>query len=147
MVKSALGCGSITMYADDAIYVVSNRKREQNTEKIKKTLEKLETYLTENELHLNVGKPMVLECMIPQKKGRIADSSPYLESGEKAILSSIRQQLGTQQHLGDKIPCACRKVLAEGFIVSTLVYLIPIWGTTTSNQTRRAQILLNKAVC
>ena len=64
-------CGMIKMYADDTTYVVSHKKREQNAIRIKKTLIEIEKFLIENEMHLNVGKTHLLECMIPQKRGNL----------------------------------------------------------------------------
>ena len=71
--------------------------------------------------------------------------SAHLESGLKALLPRVRRQLGALQSLGRKIPVRCRKTLAHGFILSKLLYLIPVWGATTANQLRGAQVLLNKS--
>ena len=172
-------CGIVNIYADDATYNVSGRKREGNMRKIAKTLGEMETFLLENQLHLNVGKTTILECMIPQKRGKTPGPPPqlvvkeddgtdkvildtgqcqvlgtnlqsnmswfsHLESGKNAVLPKVRRQLGALQSLGTKIPRNCRKILANGFILSKLMYLIPAWGSTTDNQVRRAQVLMNK---
>ena len=71
-------CGSVNMYADDATYNVSASKRETNKLKIEKTLKEIERFLLENELHLNVAKTTVLECMVPQKRGKTPGSPPQL---------------------------------------------------------------------
>ena len=70
--------------------------------------------------------------------------SSHLETGDKSLLPSIRRQLGALQHLGTKLPSKVRKTLAEGMIISRILYLIPIWGAATGNYVRKAQILLNK---
>ena len=171
-------CGSIQMYTDDATFSVSSRQRSRNKQRTEKTLEEIENFLIENELHLNVSKTTVLECMIPQKKGKtkgdplhlevnisetetklITDKGScrilginfqanmswicHLESGEKALLPKIRKQLGALRHLGAKIPKGSRRILANSLIISRLAYLVSIWGASTTNQTRRAQVLLN----
>ena len=68
----------------------------------------------------------------------------HLERGKKALLPSIRRQLGALQQMGSKLPRKCRKTLAEGLIISRLLYLIQTWGSTTENHLRRAQVLLNR---
>ena len=173
-------CGIITTYADDSTYVVSSLRRERNGRKIKETLRKMNDFLLENELHLNEGKTHLLECMIPQKRGRLGGSPPqlevvtdegeakiildtgmcrilgtnlqanmswlaHLETGERALLPAVRKSLGALQKLGKIVPRECRKTLAEGLIVSKLLYLLPVWGSTTANQMRKGQILLSKA--
>ena len=47
--------------------------------------------------------------------------------------------------LGRKISREGSKTVAEGLILSRLIYLIPIWGSTTENHSRKAQVLLNRA--
>ena len=126
------------------------------------------------------GKTTVLECMIPQKRGRNPGVPPslevnisetekkiisysgicrileinfqlnrswfsHLESGEKALLLKIRKQIGVLKHLEEKIPRSSRKILANSLILSRFSYLVAIWGSSTDNHTRRAQILLNTA--
>ena len=68
----------------------------------------------------------------------------HLETGDKALLPTIRKHLGALMHLGRKVPRECRKTLANGLIVSRLQYLISIWGSTSANHVKKAQTLLNK---
>ena len=69
-------CGMLVNYADDATYVVANKHRQLNQLKINQVIKKLETYLNDNELAINVGKTALLEAMIKQKKGRTPGDPP-----------------------------------------------------------------------
>ena len=69
----------------------------------------------------------------------------HLESGTKALLPSLRSQLGALYHLGRTVPRQSRLTLVNGLIVSRLIYLIPLWGGATENYVKKAQIVLNSA--
>ena len=73
-------CGLLIMYADDACYFVSNKSRVQNQLKINVNLAKLENYLNDNELALNIGKTSIMECMTRQKRerGRLEEELTHL---------------------------------------------------------------------
>ena len=71
--KNCKICGLLVIYAYDATYQVSNRHRNDNQTKITENLERLEDFLRDNELAVNIGKTAVLEAMIKQKKGRTPD--------------------------------------------------------------------------
>ena len=70
---------------------------------------------------------------------------PHLESGPKALLPSLRKCIGSLKFLGKKIPANCRNTLVKGLVTSLLSYLISVWGGTTGNLQRKAQITLNIA--
>ena len=106
------------------------------------------------------GSPLELEVEIaPERTKLISDTGScrilginfqsnmswfsHLESGEKALLHKIRKQLGAIRHLGVKVPMSFRRTLANSLIISRLAYLVAIWGSSTGNQTRRAQVLMN----
>ena len=71
-------CGHLIMYADDTTYIVSNKMRIHNQMRINLNLGRMEMFLTDNELVINTGKTAILECMIPQKKGKLNGSPPHL---------------------------------------------------------------------
>ena len=106
-------CGVLNLYADDATLVVSNKKREQNSEKMKDTLREIRKFLNENDLHLNIGKTATLECMLPQKRGRTPGLPPQLvveeepgvwkeivDTGQMRILGvNIQANMSWTEHL------------------------------------------------
>ena len=67
----------------------------------------------------------------------------HLQTGTRALLPAARRMLGSLKHQGANIPKACRKLLASTMVMSKLTYLMPIWGGTTPNNIRQAQILQN----
>ena len=37
----------------------------------------------------------------------------------------------------------CRKILAEGLVLSRVKYLLPLWGGTTENHIKKVQVIVN----
>ena len=68
----------------------------------------------------------------------------HLENGELALPPALRKRLGALKHLGKEIPTKCRLTLANGIIMSKVIYLLPLWGGTYLKQLRKIQVLLNK---
>ena len=68
----------------------------------------------------------------------------HLELGEKPALPSVRAQIGILKHISKFMPKKTRLLLANGLIVSKILYLIPMWGGLPVTETRKIQILLNK---
>ena len=69
----------------------------------------------------------------------------HLSSGDKALLPAIRKQLGAISSLRGSLPQKAKLKLVNGFILSKFNYIICLWGNTTQNQVRKAQICLNAA--
>ena len=69
-------CGQIITYADDSTLVLSDRKRTNNQMKLNLNLARIEEYMSNNELAINISKTSLLECMIKQKKGRTMGDPP-----------------------------------------------------------------------
>ena len=67
----------------------------------------------------------------------------HLISGEKPLLAALRKQLGTIKFLSKNMNVKCRKVLAEGLVLSRIKYLLPLWGGTTDNLIRKVQVIVN----
>ena len=55
----------------------------------------------------------------------------HLELGEKSLLPILRSKIGALKLLSRNIPYKGRLYLANGLIISHLVYLIPVWGGRT----------------
>ena len=68
----------------------------------------------------------------------------HLELGEKPILPGIRAQIGILKHISRYMPKKTRLLLANGLIISRVLYLIPMWGGLPNTETRKIQVLLNK---
>ena len=117
-------CGTIITYADDLTYHIASEHRERNQIKMDRNLKRLQQFLNDNDLVINIGKTAILECMIKQKKGRNKGEPPQLvvqlpagndstaipphppgqkvirEGKELRILGvNIQQNMGWQSHL------------------------------------------------
>ena len=66
----------------------------------------------------------------------------HLLHGEKAILPALRKQLGALKHISKEIPMKSRRTLANGLIVSRILYGITIWGGTYETNIRKMQAIL-----
>ena len=70
----------------------------------------------------------------------------HLEGGKKAVLPGICRELGALKMMGQQLPRASRKILAEGLLLSKFIYLITQWGGGgTDNHLLAAQRLQNKS--
>ena len=85
-------CGTLITYADDATYFVANRTRAHNQVKMNLNLARLESYLNDNELSINIGKTSILECMTKQKRGRLQGEPTHL---------MVQTKLGTIKRIND----------------------------------------------
>ena len=68
----------------------------------------------------------------------------HLESTNKGLLPELRKQLGILSRMGNILPQKTKLTLANGFLMSKVVYLIPLWGWSTENFIKKTQRILNK---
>ena len=71
-------CGELTTYVDDSTYHIASKKRETNQEKINTNLDRIQKYMDNNELSINLGKTKVLEMMLRQKRAKMPGEPPKL---------------------------------------------------------------------
>ena len=79
---------------------ISNKKRSENQVRIEQLLKDIKTFLAENRLHLNIGKTKMLECMIPQKRGKTQGTPPLLIVEEEPGKYKTIQDEGQLRILG-----------------------------------------------
>ena len=58
-------------------------------------------------------------------------------------MGELRRKLGGLKHLGRQLPISCRKVLAQGFMMGKLIYLIQIWGSAPDLYITKVQSIIN----
>ena len=68
--KDCTKCGTLPVFADDAQYVISNKKRKENQEKIEEIFTKLRNFFEDNGLQINASKTSITEHMMRQKRTR-----------------------------------------------------------------------------
>ena len=69
----------------------------------------------------------------------------HLSSGNKAILPAVRRQLGFLSRIRPLISTKAALLLVNSLALSKLSYAIAIWGNTTDNHLKLAQIVQNSA--
>ena len=156
------GCGNIPSYADDATYVCTGN-RENNQVRVIEILEKLRKFLNGNMLTINTAKTVLIEIMVPQRRTVTLGEEPsiktkneigeekivktsteavllggtfhrstswkaHVQTGEEALVSKLRKKLGMLKFIGKNLNKKGKLMLANGFILSKIIYLIPPLG-------------------
>ena len=93
-------CGSITVFADDGLFLVANKSRFSNQLKIESTFIRIRDYLNSNELKLNESKTCLSEFMVSQKRTKMRGIPPDLTATEKIEENGITKLRDV--HITDK---------------------------------------------
>ena len=91
-------CGHLILYADDATFSIGNRNRGKNQLSLRRNLDEMNLYLSDNQLALNLSKTSLTETMVAQKKGKTSGHPPSLlvdtDTGiQKLILDSTTTRI------------------------------------------------------
>ena len=62
------------------------------------------------------------------------------------MLSSLRKKLGGLKHLSKYIPTKSKLILANGLILSKILYLLPIYGGTDKKYMTKIQVVINDTI-
>ena len=73
-------CGNVTIFADDAIYVNSDKSRDRNQIKMQTTMDKLRDHLVNSRMAINTSKTIIWELMLKQKLCKLRGSPPTLRT-------------------------------------------------------------------
>ena len=74
--SQCLSCGTILVFADDAMIIAASHSREANQLKLISNLSKVNDFLTCNKLAMNSTKTTLVESMVCQKKCKIRGIPP-----------------------------------------------------------------------
>ena len=99
----------------------------------------------------NIDGTFVEKCVTDKVYSRILGGNirndltwtSHLSTGKRALLPAVRKQLGALHSLRQSLSMKAKLQLANSFILSRLNYIISLWGNTTTNQIRKAQVCLN----
>ena len=69
--KDCNKCGTLPVFADDAQFIISNKKRKENQERIEEVFTKLRNFFEDNGLQINASKTSITEHMTRQKRTKI----------------------------------------------------------------------------
>ena len=70
----------------------------------------------------------------------------HIESGEEPMLSHLRRKLGGLKYLAKEIPEKSKLILANGLILSKILYLLPLYGGTYDKYLSKIQVIMNDTV-
>ena len=69
-----------------------------------------------------------------------------METGEEPMLSNLRKQLGALKYLAKCAPKKNKLILANGLILSKILYLLPIYGGTHTKYMNKIQVIMNNTI-
>ena len=168
-------CGGISCFADDSTLSVSSSDPELLTGKIEEKYEEITEYMASNRLVLNSDKTHLLVMASRKKHKKNGDYGIYLNTGSEIISpqahekllgctissdftwnehlvnseSSLQRQLTSRINALRKISHSAsfetRKMIANGIVMSRIIYVIQVWGGTKDYLIKTLQILQNKA--
>ena len=67
----------------------------------------------------------------------------HLETGEEPVIPKLRKLLGNLKFIGREIPEKGKLILVNGILISRMIYLMPMWGGTSSKYIKQMQAILN----
>jgi hypothetical protein len=69
----------------------------------------------------------------------------HIHSGKDSLLKSVNRKIGALRQVSRKLSLKSKTALANGVIMSRLVYLISVWGGAPTDLIRRLQAAQNSA--
>ena len=168
-------CGNICCYADDSTLSISGKDPKEITENIAEKYKKIASYMNQNKLVLNGDKTHLLIMASSNKHRRHQDFGITLETGtkiiepissEKLLGAKLSNNFTWNLHIRDddhsmfrtltskinalyKVSLMTgflnRKMVASGLILSTLTYIMQVYGGCSGYLLTMLQVLQTKA--
>ena len=166
-------CGGLTAFVDDSTYQTSAPNSEELSEKLTKEYTKLATYMGDTGLVINSEKTHLI--VMGADKNRKKRENVKVETGtititpvpsEKLLGLNIHESLKFSEHCRDNENSLFKKLIprmnalkklsrnasfktrlmvANATIMSTMVYMMPVWGGTEEYIIKAAQVIQNRA--
>ena len=67
----------------------------------------------------------------------------HIETGDEAILPKLRKKLGMLKFISRGMDKKSKLLLANAYIISRIIYLLPLWGGTSQKYLNKVQVVLN----
>ena len=168
-------CGGVCCFADDSTYTISGKNTEALNATLDNSFKKIESYMSDNKLVLNSDKTHLLvmsseakhrkngnfgifletetKVIQPQKSeqllgGIIANNfkfNAHLEDDEKSLFRTLTSRVNALSKVCSVANFKTRKQIADGIVMSKLVYLIQLWGGCSGYLLDFLQVLQNRA--
>ena len=169
-----MSCGNICCFADDTTFSCSGYNSANLSRQISRNFQAISDFLVSNKLKLNEDKTHLLT--LSSKRRQLCDSELFLVTPSSNIASSqsekllgglIHQNLKWAEHVlyGDGSLAKAlssrlnalrlvsnvatfktRKLIAEGIVMSKLIYLIEVWGGCENYLLKALQVIQNRAL-
>ena len=168
-------CGGIACFADDSSFSRSGEDPLTLNQQIKSTYSTIAEYMAANRLVLNTDKTHVLVMASDTQHRRYGNYDVELDTGNEIIKpeehdrmlgcqikcdfkwgehlqnneSSLRRQITSRINALQKISFTAsfktRKMVANGVIISRIIYAVQLWGGTSDYLLNMLQVLQNRA--
>ena len=168
-------CGTICCYADDSTYTFSDKDPQVLTEVIANKYQNIATYMSQNKLVLNSNKTHLLIMASLQKHRRHGNFGVLLNTGaeilepiddekllgakisnnflwnlhirddETSMFRNLTSKINALHKISEFASFKTRKMVASGLIMSTIMYIIQVYGGCSGYLTAMLQVLQNKA--
>ena len=168
-------CGSICCFADDSSLSVNGKDSRIINQKIRENFEKINQYMAQNKLVLNSEKTHILVMATQSQHRRHDNFDIALDTGneviepiedERLLGCHISNDFKFNKHIRDhensmsnilsrKInalriisataPFKIRKMIAEGIIISNILYIITVYGGCSEYLLTLLQVIQNNA--
>ena len=168
-------CGSLVCFADDSSYSKSSKDTKKIKNELDDKYQDISNYMAMNKLVLNSDKTHLLVMCTEEKQRRHQNYDITLDTGaeviepidsEKLLGGYISSNLKWNEHIRDNkksvfkqltsrvnalckvcqvSPFKTRKMLANGMVMSSLIYLIQLWGGSSAYLLHLLQVIQNCA--
>ena len=168
-------CGNICCFADDSSYTKSGNDPDKLKSDIAIKYRQISNYMSRNKLVLNSDKTHLLIMTTSYQHQKHQDFNITLDTGdeivkpifaEKLLGGFVSNNLKWNEHIRDNrkslfnqlnsrinalnkvssiLSFKTRKMIANGIVISPLIYLIQLWGGTPDYLLQILQILQNRA--
>ena len=168
-------CGTICCFADDSSYSFSSKVPEDITTKLKEKYLTIAEYMKCNELKLNGDKTHLMLLLSDSARKANPNFTVHLDTGteiintstcekllggiigqnlkftqhiqddDNSMLKTLNKRLGALKKVSNHANFRSRKMIANGIIISRLIYLIPLWSGCEKYLLNSLQIVQNKA--
>ena len=166
-------CGGLTAFVDDSTYQVSAKTPEELSEKLTSQYRRLADYMGDTGLVINDDKTHLI--VMGTRKDEVKRKNVKIETGTVTITPVHTEKLlGLQLHESLKFAEHCRNnenslfkklvpkmnalkmlsrnasfktrlMVANATIMSTMSYMLPVWGGTEDYIIQAAQVIQNRA--
>ena len=168
-------CGTVCCFADDSSYSFSSQSAESISDQLATKYATISDYMGSHELKLNSDKthlllirsdaarraspdfPVILntgaEIIQPSKSEKILGATiaqnlkftEHIQNGEDSMLKALNSRINALKKVSHMASFKTRKAVANGIIISRLIYLIPLWSGCENYLMNALQIVQNKA--